>query len=819
MNVRAILSAWWRALAQAWRSLRRQPAQAAIVLVVLGLALGASTAVFSAVRLLLLTPPPYRAAAELQLLRLSLADAKGGTRTLPAWSYPAFTALRDALGPEAPVAAYTPHPTMLNLATDAEPERVATEFVSANYFDLLGVTPLSGRAFSAQEDQVPERDRVALIGERLWRTRFNGRADVLGADLQLNGQSVRIIGILPAGFRGASENADLWLPMMQAPVFTFPQRLKGELSFWHAVIARESAAQSLDARLPALTQAITQRIDFRPALGGGQLGLQKVGLLQARIDPAARRIVLQLLASVILLLLVAISNVANLGLAAVMRRQRELAIRAAVGGDRNDLARLILAEYALLAVGCTVVGLGVAAALQSVMTAAGQFGPGGYADFAHLQIDAMAAAWCGGMAVLALALAALWPMHSAWSLRLNLALLGTRAARRLRYTRLGLCVAQLALATLLTFGACWLGASLLRTYQTPLPFHTSDVLTARATLPRAGTTPVEAARFFPAVVESSAALPGVTKAAIAYCLPLQDGCDNVVMSGDALAAQAEGAPAQVDLNVVSPDYFSALGIDLLRGRGFADTDRTDTPHVALVSAAVAKRYFPNQDPIGQRITLSMDDAPMQIVGVVGDVSGARVDQNADLVYVPFAQFNYEENFIVLRTAGDPHLLAAPLREIVRHNAPAIALWDVASMAERLDGLAARLRLAALLLGGLGALALLLAGCGLYSVLGLLVAQRTGEIGVRVALGATAKNIFGLVARDAGWVLGLGMGFGFLATLPLARFADEELFRLAVLDVRVVLAALSLLAMCTLAASLLPARRALGVDPIVALRHE
>jgi predicted permease len=819
MNKHSVLSAWSRAFAQASRSLRRQPAHAAIVLVVLGLAIGASTAVFSAVRLLLLTPPPYPAAAELQVLRLSQTDAKGATRTLPAWSYPAFTALRDALGADAPLAAYTPHPIMLNLATDAEPERVATEFVSANYFDVLGVAPITGRTFTPQEDLVPERDRVALIGEALWRKRFNARADMLGADLQLNGQSVRIVGILPAGFRGASENADLWLPMMQAPVFTFPQRLKGEISFWHAVIVRESAMQTLDARLPALAQAIAHRIDFRPALGNGQIGLQKIGLLQARIDPAARRIVLQLLASVILLLLVAISNVANLGLAAVMRRQRELAIRAAVGGDRNDLARLVLAEYAVLAVGCALVGLGVAAVLQSVMAATGQFGAGSNTDFASLQIDAAAAAWCGGMAVLALALAALWPVRMAWSLRLNLAMLGSSAARRLRLARLGLCVAQLALATLLTFGACWLGASLLHTYRTPLPFHTSDVLTARATLPRAGTAAVDAARFFPAVVESSAALPGVLKSASAYCLPLQDGCDHVVMSGDALAAQPDAAPMQVDLNVVSPDYFGALGIDLLRGRDFAQSDRMDAPHVAIVSAAVAKRYFPGQDPIGQRISLSMDEVPMQIVGVVGDVSGGRVDQNADLVYVPFAQCVYEENFIVLRTAGNPHLLVAPLREVVRNHAAGIALWDVASMGERLDGMASRLRLAAMLLGGLGGLALLLAGCGLYSVLSLLVAQRTGEIGVRVALGATAKNIFALVARDAAWVLALGMGLGFLATLPQALFADEELFRLAVLDGRVVLVVVSLLALCTLAASLLPARRALGVNPIVALRHE
>jgi putative ABC transport system permease protein len=331
---------------------------------------------------------------------------------------------------------------------------------------------------------------------------------------------------------------------------------------------------------------------------------------------------------------------------------------------------------------------------------------------------------------------------------------------------------------------------------------------------------VEAAQYFPALAEAARRLPGVEAAAVANCLPLQDGCDRVVMRGAGVGV-GDDSPRSVALNMVEPDYFRVLGIAVLRGRGFAPGDREGTARVALVSQSVAQRDFGGADPIGQRIVLSMDEAPAEIVGIVADVAAAPGEAVAPpLVYLPFAQVRYEDNFVVLRSAGDPHPAIAPLRAAARQLSGGVALWDIASMGERLDGLVARLRLATALLGGLGVLALLLAGAGVFSVLNLLVVQRTAEFGLRLAVGATPRHVLALVLRDAAGVLGAGLGLAALAAAALLpRYAGDALFRAAALDARVFAAAALLLTLCVLAASLLPARRALAVDPLVALHQD
>ncbi|MFL6236623.1 MAG: ADOP family duplicated permease [Thermoanaerobaculia bacterium] len=793
----------------ALRQLRKAPVFALIAVLTLALGVGATTAIFSLLHAVVLKPLPFPHPERIvQLWRTE----HGEDRSLSAASFLGF---REARSFSALAASWT---SSFNLTGDGPPERILGDRVSAGYFEAFGVKPELGRVFSAAEDR-PGRDRVVVLSGRLWRERFAADPKVLGRSFRLNGIPYEVIGVLPASFELRAVDSRLWVPVAFTPeqAANFGNcylRVTGRLRPGVSQAAAEAEVAAIGKRLEPLDQPSrrgqgTRLEPFRDRLLGGY-----------------RRRLLILLGAVGCVLLIACVNVANLLLARGGVRAREIAVRAALGAGRGRIVRQLLTESLVLGLAGGVAGLGLAYAGVRFLKA---ISPAGVPRLATAGIDGVALAFALGLALAASLLFGLVPaLRTARPDLQSMLKEGGRAVSSPRdRVRTGLLVAEVALALVLLAGAGLLIRSAVRLQEVEVGFDPSGLLTAQLSLPYADyPAPDRAVRTVLEAVGRAARIPGVAAAAAASILPLSRSNSASTLDVDGLDVPEEGRLIG-NTRQVTPGYFATLRIPLLRGRGFTARDRAGAPYVAVVNRKLARLAWGSEEVLGKRLAYWRDDKGpvwMEVVGVAGDIrQGDLADETRPEVYLPLEQANSDllgehelSVALVVRAAGDPAPVAGEVRRAVLAADPRLPVFDLLTMEEIRFSLSATTRFNMLLLTALGVIGLLLAVVGIYGVIAYFVSQRTQEIGVRMALGATEGRVLSLVVWQAMRPVLLGLAVGLAGAAAAGRALAGLLFGVSATDPATFAGVVLVLASAALLASWLPAKRAARVEPTRAL---
>jgi putative ABC transport system permease protein len=841
--------AWWgfRMLEELWqdlrygaRMLRKKPGFTLVAVLTLGLGIGANTAIFSVVNAVLLKPLPYPEPGQLVQLRL---EGSGKPDTVIGST--AFVGVKAQSQSLTRIAAYSGGDMTLTGAGSAE--GVVAGAVTADFFPLLGVLPEVGRNFTQEED-TPNGPKAVILGHGLWQSRFGGDPNVLGRTITLNEQSYTVVGILPARFQ-YPEPFQLWIPLAlsetSAALAGYGEgmvllkaiaRLKPGVTLKQAQAELQTIAQRIQPGGPTSTPGGNSRPrgeDGGRGEGGGRGGrggsvLTLVGLHEQVVGDVKGGL-LVLLGAVVLVLLIACANVANLLLARAATRQREMAVRAALGAGRLRIARQLLTESVLLSLAGG--GLGLLVAFWGVR-ALGQWSGASLPAMHGIGIDAWVLAFTLGVSVITGLAFGLAPAIQAWRTDVNAALKeegrGDTGGHR-HWLRHFLAVSEVALALVLLIGAGLLIKSFSRLLDVNPGFRTDGVLTFQVTLAKSESPP-QKVNFIKQIVERLKALPGVQAVAATDSLPL-------TQFNRISPAEIEGRPP-IDLRKAKPgevkpvsrptvtlDYFNAMGIPLKNGRAFTLQDARSPAESVIVNEAFEKHHFPGQSAVGKRIRLMARSRGavaiwQTVVGVVSDVrqSGLAGDIMPE-VYSPELEDVGGELSFVLRINGEPAGLISAVRRVVTEVEPNQAIHNVMTMEQRLANVTTSRRLNAVLLGSFAGLALLLAVVGIYGVMSYAVTQRTREIGVRIALGASSKEIFKLIVGQGALLVGIGVVIGLGVAVLGTRLLANLLFGVSALDPVTFAGVTALLAATAFLACYLPARRATKVDPMVALRQE
>jgi putative ABC transport system permease protein len=822
----------------ALRGLARSRRLAAAIIATLALAVGAATAMFGVVDAALLTPPPFADAERLAMVYATRTEPQGATERLR-WSFARFSALRRSLTSAEGVAGYSL--ASLNVSGPELPEPVTAEFVSPSYFALLRVRPDRGRTFLPGEDATPGTHPVAVIAHDLWTRRFGGSPNAVGGTLRANGVDLTVVGVLPRGFAGLTGRAELWIPTMMAPRLTFADHLTSNEDFI-SVVARLRPGVTLDAlraEAAVLGPQIEASAPHERDTPGERYGATAVTLHDARVDPTTRRAALVLLGAVGLVTLLACANVATLLLARATGRRREIAVRVALGATRRRIVRQLLTESLVLAAIGGTLGVAIAAwGVRLVAIPARGVAPGNFygsvGEFAQPQMRLSVLGFAAALTALTAVVFGLAPALQSARADLSAALKGggsggartTPATRRL--SARGVAVAtEVALALVLLVGGSLMTASFLTLRGQPLGLDRERVLAFAIRPPEVKYPPDVAPAFLERLLARVSTVPGVVAVTVDGCAPLEPTCGRSALSVVGRPAPRPGAAPLVMRHYVGPGHFRVLGIPVRRGRVFTAGDRARRPRVAIVNATAARRFWPGEDPVSQRVWLdggsspSSPDSSAEIVGVVGDVPYQVGDDRRALpaVYTPYLQFTYAQRTVMVRTAGDPAAVARAVREAVRTVDPDLALYDMGPLTARLGDAWAKQRFATVVLGAFAAVALILAAVGVYGVVAQMVGERTREIGVRVALGAGPGDVVRLVVRQGMALPMLGIVVGGVASVVATQALRALLFGVSAGDPRVLVLAAGFLAAVALAATYLPARRAARVDPGIVLRGD
>lgn len=826
-------------VAHALRSLVRRPAYSGAVVATVALSIGGATAVFSIVDAALLrplsVPEPHR------LVAIAQATPRGPVTT--SYSHPAFREFRREATPLVNLAAHTAARVVLQVGDRIE--RVQAEIVSANYFGVMGVAPVTGRFFLPGEDASIGSGPVCLLSERYWRARLGADPGALGATAVANRVPLTIVGVVPSRFQGAvaGDEADLWIPLSMFPAVRFGgvTRLFGRMEpaaifddadwHWMDLIGRLAPGVT-----PAqATTAIAAAVPRMPSLAQGgrtewPVIVERVPQgLGSRTD-AIEKPLAAAAAAVALLLLIACANIANLMLTRESSRARDHAIRLSLGASRLRLAGGLLLEHAALVAAGAVLGL---AGAWWLVTLVPVLRPG-TADALVLsaRLDARVAALALVLIVLVALASGLVPALRAARGAVTPALHrgGAFSGRARGGTRLrqALVVVQVAISLVLLAGAGMFGRTLLNLTSIPLGFDTTHRLAATLNLGgHVGTTEAGMA-FTRLILDRIRAVPGVEAVSLANTVPIDrrnsslggfvpDGMTNVPERG-----------VQLTLNVVSPDYFDAMGIAVLRGRVFTDRDPPGTPAGIVLNESAAREFFPGRNAVGQRLQRkALAGREAQAIEVIGVVADSRYE-NLDRPVRPLAYFHavhpvmgqvMPEQWVVVRTAGNPMARLSDLQAAVRSIDRHMALLEPVRMRDRVAQAVSLQRILATVVALFGIAALVLAAVGLYGVLAQTVLERTREIGVRVALGAQRRQVVWMVARSAGILVAVGIAAGAGAAALSGRFLASLLFGVTPGDPLVFASAAVVLAAAGAAAAFVPTRRAASVDPAVSLRAE
>ena len=828
----------WNDLRFALRTLRRSPGFTVLAVLSLALGIGANTAIFSLLYQVVLRAVPVKDPGSLYSLE-SDDNNFGSTRrdnNLSVFSYPMYKALRDRNEAFSGLIARVGYPA--TLASGSEAVRTTAEVVTGNFFAVLGVEPALGRLLVPSDD-APGQNPVIVFSYAYWAGHLGADPRVLNSRMLMNGQPVLVAGVSPRGFRGllTGRDPDFFAPMSMMGMISPGMDANDQVDFYSLNIVgrlkpnvsqkranamllplfrsvlRDELPQMKDVKEETRKKILARPITLQPAAQG---------LNQLRMQWQTPLVVLEVMVG--LVLLIACANVANLLIARATARQREIAIRLAVGAARWQLVRQLMVESGILALAGGLLGLLLSQNLtQGLLGLMPEDAAGGWLN---PQLDVRMLGYSVALALLAGLLFGLAPAMQAMRPGVAPALKeqtgGMSAGGSQSRTRQGLMVAQICLSLLLLTGAGLFTRSLLNLIHSDPGFRADHLVTFTLDPGLAGYTFERRIALFRELRQTLGALPGARASASAFLVPLGgwNWGDGVKAPGSRNASQESVSCSE---NSVSPGYFAALGIPLMAGRDFNANDTAKSANVAIVSAAFARFLYEGADPIGRHIHIGSNDADAEIVGVAGDsrISDVR-EKPPRLLYVPFEQggdpFTRQSAFFV-RTQGDEGSLMTAIRATVRQLDRNLPIERLTSMKLMIDDSIYRDRLVATLAMAFGALAAILAAVGLYGTISYSVARRTREFGIRLVLGAAPESLLLFVMREVGWLIAIGVAVGVPASYLLARFAESQFYGVQAHDPWALAGATLLIAIVGLVAGLAPAVRAMRIEPLDALRYE
>jgi putative ABC transport system permease protein len=808
-------------LRYAFRQLRKSPGFSAIAVITLALGIGVNTSMFSVVNAVLLRPLGFKDSGRLvRVWHVPPAKSFPGMTTF-AVSAANFVDWENQNKSFDGIAIISFHG--FTITGGDKPEQVDASAVSSGFFSTLGVPPMLGRVLSPEEDQ-PGRSHVVVLSHRLWQEHFGANREIVGHNISLDGQSYLVAGVMPASFR-FPDFAQMWTPM----AWTDQERaVRGEHHYM--VIARLKPGVALK-QAQAEMNTISGRLEQlypEDDKGWGAVVVPLHDDLVSDVRPA----LLVLLGAVAFVLLIACVNVANLSLAKTFSRQKEIAIRTALGATATRVLRQILTESVLLALAGGAVGLVFAHfGVRLVVAFLGEKLPRSIEVGLDAQVLAFTAVISIATGIIAGVLPAFRLTRGDTNQALKQGLGRTDADSSGHRTRSVLVVSEVALSLVLLVGAGLMIRSFQRLLAVDPGFDSRHVLTMTAMVSRAKfSLPAQQVSFFERVLQGVRALPGVESAGVIDDVPLDNGGSHqpIAIEGRPVVPMSE--QPEVDVRLVSAGYMSALHIPILRGRDVSDADLAGRPAVILISESMARQFWPGEDPLGKRLTLTFFPGTVrEVVGVVGDVKLDSLDQTrpSATLYFPLDQVSVPANggwnsfpmTLVVRSAGDSTVLISAVSNAVHLVDREIPLRDILPMDDLVTNSVSRQRFNMLLLGAFAGLALLLAAVGIYSVLSYSVKRRVREIGIRLALGARLGDVLRMVVFEGMKPTLLGVAIGTAGALALGRALSSLIYGIKTTDPVTFLAVALLLAAIALCASIIPAYRATKVDPMVALRYE
>jgi putative ABC transport system permease protein len=794
------------------RRLFRTPGFTSVAVLTLALGIGANSAIFSVVNGVLLSPLPYADPDRL----VGLYHLSEGRRAV--MSGPNFWDVRRTSQSLEDAAAFTRYRTILTGRGEAV--RLDAAEVSANLFDLLGVQPIAGRNFRPEESE-PAKNKVVILGHGLWQQRFGGAADIIGQTITIDGVALEIVGVMPEGFSFPAGRG-LWTPIEYTNAFTSTQR-----GAWYlTVIGRAKRGVPLE-QVTAEVETIGRQLAAQYPDHNDGVAITAMPLLEAMVGDV-RRAVLMLLGAVGFVLLIACVNVANLLLARAAARETEMAVRAALGAGRARLMRQLFTESVILSLLGGGVGLLLAVWGVDLLIA---MQPAGIPRLETVRVDGVVIAFTLAATLVTAVVFGLVPAYqstrSAIAGTLKEAGRGALTSRSATRLRGALVIAETALAVMLLAGAGLLIKSFTNLASVDPGFEAGRALTFELSLPEAryADEPKQIG-FFDELLPRLRSLPGVQDAGAVLSLPLSGA--SLVLTFE-VSGRPPVPPSQqpaMQVRVATPEYFGAIGIPLKRGRMFDARDRQGAPPVVLLTEAAARQYFPGEDPIGRTITLGWgrgEGKPRvggQVVGIIGDVKDSGLDEaDPPQLYVAFHQWPVQSMSVVMKTSVPPESLTDAVRREVSAVDANVPAGNIRTLEQIVARSISQPRFYMALLTAFAAVALLLAAIGIFGVLSYAVAQRTREIGIRMALGAQARTVLGIVIRQALGLACAGVAIGIAAAWFLSETLAALLFGTSPRDLATFALVAAALVVVALVASYVPARRATRVDPIVALRAE
>jgi len=795
--------------------LLKRPSLTAVAIIATGLGIGANTAIFSVVNTVLLQPLPYDQPQQLLMLateqRNQAQDGRGTFSMLD------FQDVQQSAKTLEYVATVQRSGTIITEGGD--PERVIGAAVSADYFPLLRVKPILGRAFTSEEDK-PGASPVVLLSEGLWRRRFGSDPNIIGREINLGGKTT-VIGIMPGGFEYpiSDENQDFWEPIFAADFLTKEIREERANRFL-SVIGRLKQGATLE-QAKADLDLLSKQIEQQSPVSNTNVMFNAVSMHED-LTRDYRSALLVLLGAVGLVLLIACANVANLLLARAAARQKEVAIRMALGATRRRIASQLLTESILLSLAGAAVGLLLASWGMDLLVA---YGPADVPRLRDVSLDRYVLLFTFGVATLTGVLFGLVPaLHASKPDPGNMLKDVSRGASTGRnWMRSALIVSEVTLSLMLLVGAGLLINSFWRLLHTDAGFDPKGVLALDIPLSRTTyTKPEQRSVAFQQLIGRMKTLPGVRDVSVVSNVPLTDFDVEVSFQIELREPYKPGEEATADYTVAGSDYFRTMDIAVQRGRVFTDYDTANSPKVMVVSNAFVKRYFPNEDAIGKRIIFDGDDKIVrEIVGVVADVHRNGLDENVEPeMYISHLQSPERRLNLVIRTeASDASQLTPAARAEIKAFDPNQIVWRAQTLEQLLSTSVAPRRFNMMLLGIFAGVALVLAAVGLYGVMSYSVSWRTREIGIRMALGAKRADVLCLVVRQGMTMTLIGLVLGLIGAFSISRVLIGLLHGVSPTDPLTFVAVSIVLLLVALLACLVPARRATRVDPIIALRTE
>ncbi len=798
-------------LRYSFRMMAKKPAFTFIVVIALAIGIGATTAIFSVVNAVILRPLPYKNPDRLVMVWMN--NTRMGIDQ--DWhSYPNYADYRDQNQTFETIAAFNNR--SFTLTDEGEPLRVFGSWSTANLFDVLGVQPAYGRAFTLEEEE-PGKDAVVVLSDGLWKRRFGSDPQIVGQQINLSGRNRTVVGVMPAGFSFPEKDTEAWVPIALSP-----ERKAARSFFSFKAIGLLKQNVSLDqarADMAAIAAHTAEQFPDQEGYGSNLVALHQ------QVIGSVRVAILALFAAVGFVLLIACANVANLLLARAATREREIAIRTALGAGRGRLVRQLLTESLTLSLAGGALGLLVAKFGLDALIA---LSPADTPRLDSVGIDGRVLVFTLGVSLLTGFLFGLAPALQTSRPDLNSTLKeggrGSGGSVRRNHVRSTLVVVEVALSLLLLVGAGLMIKSFIRLQQFDLGFNPERLVTMRVQLSGAKYSEGnQIADFYKQAVERITSLPGVESAGAISDIFLSKTPNSTTFTIEGRPPVPDPERVEVPLDAVTPAYFQTMGIPLIRGRLFDDLDADGKTPVVIINQTFVNRFFADEDPLGKRFCYG-DPGPqntwLTIVGVVGDMRRTGFDSEPRCeTFLPHAQATSTGMTMIVRASADPANLIGAMRSRIWEIDKDQAIYDIRTIDAMLGQMMSQRRFNMMLFGILAAVALILASVGIYGVISYSVTQRTHEIGIRLALGAAPADVMKMILRQGILLALAGVGLGLIASFLLTRFMATLLYTVSATDPATFALIAASLTGVALGACAVPARRALKVDPMVALRYE